>query len=420
MLKPIKWLFTAMLLCIITNLASAQTDLTEAIDKQLIPLTTTDPGDDLSDLAKLKPLLKDKTIIGIGEATHGTHEFFTMKHRMLQFLVKEMSIKTFVIEGDMAGTEYMNNYVLNSKGDLNAGIYGMGLGVWMRQEFVDMVNWVKAYNATQTPENKVRFYGCDMQYGTFAIKILKDELSRLGRFTPEMEAGAPGFNKYTPSLTGKEKAAMRNTVAKLAEVKFTDGDTALFNRCVRELQQVTGYIDAASTFFPAKQDEYRDKCMAENVEYLNNHTGQNKMMLWAHNAHIGKNDGSDGRKRMGMWLSPNFKDKYYAMGFDFNAGSMLSYDGKLHKNVAVEMPVAKTGSSGAVFAQCSVPNFILDFKTASADPVINTFLNASIPSSFYGASYSTGETPHYVTHKLAAAYDAMIFIRDTRPSMEIK
>ncbi|MES2274504.1 MAG: erythromycin esterase family protein [Bacteroidota bacterium] len=419
MTKPFKGLFIAGLFFFITNISFAQSDMIAAINGQIIPLKTLEPGADLADLQKLKPILKDKEIIGLGEATHGTHEFFLFKHRMLQFLVKEMGVKAFIMEGDFAGAQAMNDYVVNGKGTVDKGLQGVGFGIWMTQEVVDMANWLKAYNATQPAENKVRFFGCDMQWGSSAMAMLKEYLTPTNQFTPEMEVAYAATKLYAPSLNSKDKAAIKGAVNSLNKIKFTEGDTAMYRHYVRELQQFIIYIDAQSTLFPAKQSDVRDKCMAENVEWIANYMHHSKVMVWAHNGHINKTAGSDGYKRMGMYLANDLKDKYYAMGFDFNNGSMRSFDMKQRKNVAAEMPKARPGSSGDVFAQCAEPNFILDFKSASADPLVNTFLNTNIASVFYGAQYN-GEAPHYVTHKLAETFDAMIFIRDTHAAMDEK
>jgi erythromycin esterase len=418
--KLFKRLSIACLFLLIAHTALAQADLIEAMNQQLISLKTLSPDADFSDLEKLKVILKDKPIIGIGEATHGTHEFFLFKHRMLQFLVKEMGVKTFVIEDDFASAQIMNDYLVNGKGDFNGGMQGLTFGIWFTQEFADMVKWLKTYNDAQTPGNKVRFFGCDMQFGVPAMQLLKNELTKTNRFGPEMAEGMEALKKYAPALTGAEKTAIKNIVNSLAAIKFTEGDTALYYHAVREEQQVMAYNNAQSKLFPAKQSDVRDKYMAENVEWIYNYTNHNKMMIWAHNGHINKTAGSDGYVRMGSWLDKIFKDKYYAMGFDFNGGNMRSYDMKQRKNVAVELPRAKAGSSGDVFAQCNATNFILDFKTASANPLINTFLNTNVPSAFYGVEYTIGTTPHYVTHKLAQTYDAVIFIKDTNAAMGVK
>lgn len=226
-----------------------------------------------------------------------------------------------------------------------------------------------------------------------------------------------------PALTREEKTAIRNTVMDLANLQFADNDTVknmLYRHDVRELQQFADYMDAQSKTFPTKQSDMRDKYMAENCQWIYNYTSQKKMMLWAHNDHIRKAQSSDGYHRMGMFITDNFKDKYYAMGFDFYGGEMRSFDMKLKKNVAVDLPSAKEGSSGEIFSHCNTPDFILDFKSALTNPILNSFLNYKIQSSFFGAEFVPGQPVHYSTQKLAEAFDAIIFIRQTNASTDIK
>lgn len=100
--------------------------------------------------------------------------------------------------------------------------------------------------------------------------------------------------------------------------------------------------------------------------------------------------------------------------------NVIDFDMKSKKNVAAELPHAKDGSSGAIFSQCKVPNFILDFKTASANLIVSDFLNHKIYSSAYGADFNKGQAPSYIQHKLIESYDAVIFIRETNPATDMK
>lgn len=416
-----------MLMMVISSFTTAQSreELITAMNQHLLPLNTLVPGDDFSDLQKMKTYLQNKSIIGIGEATHGTHEFFTFKHRMLEFLVKELGIKTFVIEGDFSGTKAMDDYVVYGKGNVYKGLRGIGFGIWETQEFVDMANWVKAYNDTQSLENKVHFWGCDMQWGSAAIQELKNYLTTTNQFTTEMEQAFLGLKKFMPTISGQEKKHIRNAVIQLGKIEFTNEDTTqrkLYRHNVRQLQQYVGYMDAASTFYPAKQSDWRDKCMAENVEWIYEHTNHSKMLIWAHNAHISKKSISDGHQRMGMYLSKAFKDEYYALGFDFYTGQTRAFDFKVNKYQAIEVPPAKAGSSGAILATSDSSNFILDFKSASENMLIKDFLNKELSSLFLGAGYASrqNERQNYIIHQLASAYDGLIFIRETTAAKEIK
>src|SRR5260370_7138560 len=68
------------------------------IKHQALPLQTTDPRAPLDDLQPLQPIVGSASIVGLGEATHGSHEFFTMKQRLLEFLVEKMGFTMFAME----------------------------------------------------------------------------------------------------------------------------------------------------------------------------------------------------------------------------------------------------------------------------------------------------------------------------------
>jgi erythromycin esterase len=401
--------------------ANAQGKLIDALNRHLIALNTLNPDSSHSDLDSLKPYLSGKMVIGLGEATHGTHEFVVFKHRMLEFLVKEMGVKAFVIEDDFAAAQKLNNYIINNKNPIENGIdSGMVFGVWKTREMIALCNWLKAYNATQTAENRVRFFGCDMQYVTPLLTSLKSYLQHQEKFTPEMERALQASKKPVKEIIDGDtaKAIIKIAADQLSKLKFTIGDTALYNHYVCELQQFVTYVTPSG--YSPQQFEWRDKCMAENIEWIYNYTGHKKIMVWAHNAHISKASGSMRVISMGENLANYFGAKYYAMGFDFDRGSMRSYNLEQGKYEWPKLPEAGKirGSSGAIFAKCRVPDFIIDTKSASeADPVVAEFLNKDVYSISIGLTYNSkgGLGQMFVKNKLAQSYDAVIFIKDTTP-----
>ena len=82
-----------------------------------MPIQHIEAGHGFDDLQPLKALLKDVKVVGLGEATHGTREFFQFKHRLLEFLVTEMGFTALVIEGSYTGFQPINDYILHGAGD---------------------------------------------------------------------------------------------------------------------------------------------------------------------------------------------------------------------------------------------------------------------------------------------------------------
>src|SRR4051812_40782259 len=101
-------------------------------------------------------------VVGMGEATHGTREFFQFKHRMLEFLVEEMGFTAFALEVDSATALRVDAYVRGGAGQAAAIVRGMRYWIWDTEEIVALVQWIRQHNLKPTTKHPVRFYGIDM------------------------------------------------------------------------------------------------------------------------------------------------------------------------------------------------------------------------------------------------------------------
>ena len=81
-----------------------------------VRLKTPEAGNGFADMQPLKKIIGNARIVSLGEATHGTREFFQLKHRMLEFLASEMGFTIFSIEANMPEAYRLNDYVLNGEG----------------------------------------------------------------------------------------------------------------------------------------------------------------------------------------------------------------------------------------------------------------------------------------------------------------
>jgi len=400
-------------------LSFGQADLVTAINSELIPLKSVEATSDFSDLEGLKSILKDKRIVGLGEATHGTHEFFTFKHRMLEFLVKEMGFKTFTIEADFAGTFAMNDYVVNRNGTVLEALEEMATGVWFTKEFMDMVEWIKQYNLTQTNENKVKFYGFDMQFAfNSAPALLNGTIKLKEPLSDNARKGLQVIIDHRYGAMDKSQLPLLNATAKELEkavvVKSSPEKTKIYQQYISAVIQTIEFSIPKHRF---DKDIIRDKYMAENCEWIYNFTGESKMIVWAHNLHIAKDITKNNNLPMGYYLSQKYPNEYYAIGFGFNSGSFRAYHTEKKKIMICTVPeVSIKNSSDYVFGQCAVPNFILDFKSAQVNPTINEFLNKNIYSRAIGAQYNPKKDENggkVSNQKLIKMYDAIIFIDNT-------
>src|SRR6266571_798502 len=99
--------------------------IVEWIRTHAVRLQTAEAGHGFTDMQPLKRVIGSARIVALGEATHGTREFFQLKHRMLEFLASEMGFTIFSIEANMPEAYRLNDYVLNGNGDPAKLLRGM-------------------------------------------------------------------------------------------------------------------------------------------------------------------------------------------------------------------------------------------------------------------------------------------------------
>jgi erythromycin esterase-like protein len=145
------------------------------IRSHAVPLKTPEAGNGFDDLGPLRALIGQARIVSLGEATHGSREFFQLKHRMLEFLATEMGFSIFSIEANLPEAYALNDYVLEGKGDPAQLLRGMYFWTW-NTEVLDMIRWMREFN--RSGKGRVQFTGFDMQTPTVAARIVRDFTAR--------------------------------------------------------------------------------------------------------------------------------------------------------------------------------------------------------------------------------------------------
>ncbi len=140
-------------------------------------LATTAPGAGLADLEPMRAIVGKARIVALGEGTHGTREFFHLKHRMLEYLVTRMGFGLFAIEGGMAEARRLDDYVLTGKGDPKELLRSLRFWAWNTEEVLDLVEWMRVTN--RAGRHRVRFAGFDMQHPESAMADVRRFISRV-------------------------------------------------------------------------------------------------------------------------------------------------------------------------------------------------------------------------------------------------
>src|SRR5579883_1196255 len=262
-----------------------------------IPIKTTAPGSGIGDLIPLKGLIGDARIVGLGEATHSTHEFFTIKHRLVEFLVQEMGFTTFAMEANAPEADRINDYILHGTGDPKELLRGMHFWTWNTQEILDLIEWMKTYNLSGQKSGLIRFAGFDMQYSEASIKIVLDFIERAEPGYRETASSAYQVHEKAESVKSHLEKN-RDEYAKTCSLE--DINWAIHNANI--INQSSHYKSETTL---EKQSELRDVFMAENTEWICSQNPAAMIILWAHNYHVGRKSDS-----MGRYLSEKYDADY--------------------------------------------------------------------------------------------------------------
>jgi len=194
--------------------AGGQKPVIEWIAAHAVRLKTPEAGHGFADMEPLKKIIGDARIVSFGEATHGTREFFQLKHRMLEFLATEMGFTIFSIEANMPEAYRLNDFVLNGNGDPAKLIKGMYFWTWNTQEVLDMVLWMREFN--KSGKGRVQFTGFDMQTPNVAMDIVRD-------FVARCDPQYAGTVRLASDLTNATSSPSRGFGVKGAALPVMDG-----------------------------------------------------------------------------------------------------------------------------------------------------------------------------------------------------
>ena len=120
---------------------------------------------DRSDLAALRPMIGAASLVGLGDATHGTHEFYAVKLRIVDFLVREMGFDTVAVEGPVQEFQRINAWVHGGPGDpvdlLHRTRRDWGFEFWDYDEMLTVIQWMHDYNANRGGSPAISIAGVD-------------------------------------------------------------------------------------------------------------------------------------------------------------------------------------------------------------------------------------------------------------------
>jgi len=333
-----------------------------------IPLAGVDAGAPAADLQPLRPVLADARIVALGEGTHGTSEFFRMKHRLTEFLAGQ-GFTVFAIEANMPEARRVNDYVLTGRGDPAALLAGMYFWTWNTREVLDLIEWMRAYNAAG--KGRMEFWGFDLQTPNVAMDSVRAFIARADpSFAATLDTaygrvkqvlGERRAGTLSPTALGlwRDEAArvLAHLEAQQRSYPAAHGDTTAVAWAVQYARIVLQGAGAAAGAMPGSAS--RDSSMAANVRWMLDHQPSGtKAVLWAHNGHVQRANGW-----MGGHLDAAYGSAMRVVGFALGDGDYTAVGGRGLTSYPAEAP--QPGSVEAVLRATRIPRLALDLRAAA-------------------------------------------------------
>ena len=310
--------------------------LVDALDNELNPLTSNPLSWSDNELSFLDPIA-NKSIIALGEATHGTADFFNSKFRMFKYLVENHNYKILAIEADFGESLLINDAIQRGATDEIEDLMRtkMLFWTWRTEEVKNLLEWMSEYNKNKSDEEKLQYFGFDCQFNIYHPDMVKEYLQTLNAsFLDEAEeilneaetATQAGFDSYDEEqfqgYLGRIDSLLDLFTVNASELIAASSQKEYdlhvrLTRVIRQVSEVT-YARVTDDF----TTNYRDKYMADNTAWMYENYNDSKIVVWAHNAHI-SNDPTylGGGGAMGRFLTQQFGSDYTTIAFLFSRGS---------------------------------------------------------------------------------------------------
>ena len=320
---------------------------------------------DTADLGPLLERIGDARIVLLGEATHGTSEFYRMRERISRELIVKKGFRFIAIEGDWPDAARVDHYVRHLEYPASEWTAFARFPTWMwrNNEVRDFVNWLREHNAATKPEKRVAFHGLDLyslyvsirsvlsyldQVDPDAAKIARE---RYGCLTPWQ--GDPATYGHA-ALTGSYRTCEPHVVRALKDllekrVAYAEHDGERFFDAVQNARLVANAERYYRIMYYGSRASWnlRDDHMFTTLKNLLAFYGTaSKAIVWAHNSHVGDSAatemGSLGEHNIGHLCRQEFGGSAYLIGFGTNSGTVAAasdWDGPMEiKKIQPALP----------------------------------------------------------------------------------
>lgn len=367
------------------------------------------------------PISSDVQVVGLGEASHGVAQYHQMKADVFKALVENNGCRTFIIEGDFGGALKVDQYIHGGNGTAEEAVAEIGFSIYRTQEMADLVNWMRSYNETVSPEDALHFYGMDVQRfdnnKEYLFSVIDQTHPEISEEYAEVFAQLTDENRNSLDKTtlNHAKESVSELILKLDNVEddiVENSGQSAFDFARECANTIYAYCEVQLS------DNYnvtRDQCMYDKVEWFLQHGDGSVLFINGHNGHIGKTSVAN-YTCLGELLSKNLGDGYYSIGTDAQKTQFNSQkdDGDfevLEVSNSNDLNNQLHADNGQFFIDLTNPDLDETWKQILNSKQTITTLNVGLPSMMkkIKSAYTTTIVPQ-------DTFDGMIVFRAVTPS----
>ena len=386
----------------------------------------------------LDPLLEkigNSNFVLLGEASHGTHEYFTWRAEISKRLIEEKGFSVIAVEGDWPDCFQINKWIKGFNDspdniiDVLKAFKRWPTWMWGNWEIAAFAKWLRQHNLKKEAGNQVGFYGLDI-YSLWdsmetIIKFLEEKDPETAKHARKaIDCFEPYKAQDSYSSVRGEYSCKDEVVSLLQEVRkkissYSGEREAGLNAEINSLvmKNAEEYYRAMASFSNETWN-IRDSHMVDSLEILlKHHHPDTKVIIWEHNTHIGDaratNMAAHGLHNVGQLVREKYgKQNVCLVGFGCYQGSVIAGDSWGAKMKKMPVPKAIQGSFEYGMHKSDSEDTLLIFEESSKHSEI---CEAKQGHRAIGVVYDPGyERGNYVPSKMCDRYDAFLYFDKTQ------
>ncbi|MDT8757563.1 erythromycin esterase family protein [Sphingomonas psychrotolerans] len=376
----------------------------------------------------------DARIVLLGEASHGTSEFYRARAAITRRLIERHGFNMVAVEADWPDAAVIDRHVRQRPAiDAEPAFQRFPTWMWRNREFYDFVDWLHAHNAALPMPGRVSFHGLDLYSLNGSIRAVIDYLDRTdpeaaaiareryGCLAPWRDAPegygrlaiSEGFARCQKAVVGM----LRDLLARQTELIAADGDDFLdATQNARLVANAEAYY-RAMYYSSADSWNLRDEHMFDTLDLMLRTKGGVKAVVWAHNSHIGDARVTEmGMERDELNLGQLAREKYgdaaRLIGFGTHTGTVAAADDWDAPMKIKRVNPSRPDSYERICHDAGLPGFFLDLQPERE--VREALLQPRLER-FIGVIYrpDTERWSHYSSAVLPEQFDAFIWFDET-------